>query len=258
VTPSTTLATIAVGDIHGNLAALADLLQRLRDEVHAGDVVVFLGDYIDRGPDPRGCIDAILAYRSASPATIVCLRGNHEDWLLRTFHDHGRHSWLLGMQGLGTVRSYSAEAERALREAAGAAGLQLFLRRCQLPYDRFFEAMPESHLAFFTSLALYYEGPDAVCTHAGLDPHVDTVSEQSPRCFVWGHQAFPSGYRGSRPIVYGHYDNADVDQHGWPGPRFTGNTIGIDTIAHGVLTAIRLPDRRVFQSARHIACSPTR
>ena len=102
------MASIAIGDIHGNLAALLDLLGQLRHEVGEEDVVVFLGDYIDRGHDSRGCIDAILAFRRESPAGVTCLRGNHEDWLLRTQQDYACHSWLLGMEGLDTVRSYLA------------------------------------------------------------------------------------------------------------------------------------------------------
>jgi hypothetical protein len=51
--------------------------------------------------------------------------------------------------------------------------------------------------------------------------------------------------------VYGHWNNADIDSAGWPRPRVIGNTVGIDTIAHGVLTAIRLPDHEVIQSRRH-------
>ena len=92
------MATIVIGDIHGNLAALLDLLGQLRHEVGEKDVVVFLGDYIDRGHDSRGCIDAILAFRRESPAEVTCLRGNHEDWLLRTQKDYACHSWLLGMK----------------------------------------------------------------------------------------------------------------------------------------------------------------
>jgi hypothetical protein len=53
------------------------------------------------------------------------------------------------------------------------------------------------------------------------------------------------------PVVYGHWDNAVVDPSGWPQPLVIGDTIGIDTISHGVLTAIRMPDRRIFQSAKH-------
>jgi hypothetical protein len=51
--------------------------------------------------------------------------------------------------------------------------------------------------------------------------------------------------------VYGHWNNADVGADGWPRPMVIGNTVGIDTISHGVLTAIRMPDRRVFQSGRY-------
>jgi hypothetical protein len=50
--------------------------------------------------------------------------------------------------------------------------------------------------------------------------------------------------------VYGHRNNAVVSADGWPSPAILGRTIGIDTISHGVLTAVRLPDGRVFQSAR--------
>lgn len=54
------MATIAIGDVHGNRAALDDLLARLEGELDVDDTVVFLGDYIDRGPDSKGCIDSIL------------------------------------------------------------------------------------------------------------------------------------------------------------------------------------------------------
>ena len=53
--------------------------------------------------------------------------------------------------------------------------------------------------------------------------------------------------------MYGHHDNATLNADGWPGPTTIGRTIGIDTISHGVLTAIRLPDGTPFQSARHRA-----
>ena len=245
------MATVAIGDIHGNLAALVDLLGQLRGEVADGDVVVFLGDYIDRGPDSRGCVEAILAFRGETSAQVVCLRGNHEDWLLRTLNDYARHSWLLGMTPFETVRSYSTDAERALRDAMSAAGLQLYLGRCELPYDVFFNTLPASHREFFAGLLPYFESPDCICAHAGVNPKLPTLAEQPLEALVWGDPAFPAEYRGERPVVYGHRNNADIDEQGWPRPRIVGNTIGIDTIAHAVLTAIRMPDRQVFQSDRH-------
>ena len=245
------MATVAIGDIHGNLPALADLIAQLQGGIGAGDTVVFLGDYIDRGPDSRACIDAILDFRDKSRAKVVCLQGNHEDWLLRTQANYSKHSWLIGMEALDTIRSYSPEAEHILREAISGAGAKLFEGECALPYEAFFDALPASHREFFAQLTLCVETEDCICSHAGVDPDLTSLGDQPPRSLIWGHRSFPGKYTGASPIVYGHWNNAVLDDDGWPAPRIVGNTIGIDTISHGVLTAIRMPDRRIFQSARH-------
>ena len=245
------MATLAVGDIHGYLPPLVDLLEQLAKIATADDVVVFLGDYIDRGPDSKKCIDAILNFRERTPAEVVCLRGNHEDWFLATRSNHRRHSWLFGMEAFETIRSYSPEAAEVIRNAMRESGLLIYNGNGALPYVRLFDAMPQSHMAFFSGLALSFQSEDCVCTHAGLDPSVAAVSDQTADAVVWGHAAFLSQYKGPPIVVYGHKNNADLDSDGWPRPRIIGNTIGIDTIAHGVLTGIRMPDRKVFQSARY-------
>jgi Calcineurin-like phosphoesterase len=142
------MATIAVGDVHGNVAALDDLLHQLGSAVTEGDVVVFLGDYIDRGPNSKECVDAILGLQHDSAAEVVCLCGNHEDWFLRTQRDYRRHSWLLGMEALDTIRSYSVDAAQALRDAAWKAGPELYLGHCALPYEVFFDCVPQAHIDF--------------------------------------------------------------------------------------------------------------
>ena len=243
------MATIAIGDIHGHLAPLQDLLRQLRPELGSGDTLVFLGDYIDRGPDSRACVDAILGFRAETRSDVVCLLGNHEDWLLRTRDDYTCHSWLLGMTPMETVRSYSPEAEATLAAARRDAGLQLYVGSCRLPYDAFFDAMPAAHREFFAQLALFVETPDCICAHAGIDPAVSRLADQPRAALVWGHKGFPSGYTGQPVVVYGHRNNAVLDSSGWPSPRMSENTIGIDTISHGVLTAVRMPGTRVFQSA---------
>jgi serine/threonine protein phosphatase 1 len=245
------MATIVIGDVHGNLAALNDVLHQIADEFAAGDTVVFLGDYMDRGPDTKGCVDAILGFRREARAEVVCLLGNHEDWFLRTLRDYGRHSWLLGMEAFDTIRSYSVDAERTLREAVSDAGAELFLGLCTLPYDAFFDCVPSEHIEFFEGLRLYYQGSDCVCTHAGLDPRISCIQEQPREALIWGAGAFPNGYEGREVVVYGHWNNATLNTDGWPIPTIVGRTIGVDTIAHGVLTAVRLPDQRIFHSARH-------
>ena len=245
------MATIAVGDIHGYLAPLSDLLTQLRAEVARDDTVVFLGDYIDRGPDSKGCIDAMLGFEQDIAGTVVYLRGNHEDWLLQTFRDFYRHSWVLGMDGYDTIRSYSPDAARIIRDAQREAGLGVYLERVPLPYDVFVDSMPTTHRMFFDRLQPYYRGPDGICVHGGLDASVARLEDQDVRACIWGTDGFPEDYCGDEVVAYGHLNNAAIDGDGWPRPRIIGSTIGLDTIAHGVLTAMRLSDRRLFQSARH-------
>ena len=244
------MSTIAVGDIHGNLQALADVLGQIRSEVQAGDTVVFLGDYIDRGPDSKGCVDAILKFRNEIDAEVVTLMGNHEDWFLRTLRDHRRHSWLLAMEAFETIRSYSPEATTILRKAIARDVAAVYNEQVPLPYEAFFDCVPAEHIEFFENLRLYHQTVDCVCTHGGVDPRVDGVQQQSRRDLIWGGGSFPAGYDGADIVVYGHRNNATLDDDAWPMPTVIGHTIGIDTIAHGVLTAIRLPDRHLFQSAR--------
>jgi len=247
------MPTFAIGDIHGNLPALVDLLGQIEPDAAAGDAVVFLGDYIDRGAEVKECIDAILAFTQRTPATVVTLLGNHEEWMLDTMADHRRHAWWLAMDPIGTIRSYSTAAADALLNAARAAGAQLFLDKCALPYELFFDALPESHRAFYTKLVTHFVTSDCICVHGGLDASLppDEFDRQRQEDLVWGTPAFADLYRGEKVVVYGHHNNADVDDTGWPLPKVVGQTIGIDTIGHGVLTGMRFPERRLYQSKRY-------
>jgi len=249
--PRSIVATIAIGDIHGNIAALEDVLDQVTGDLTVHDAVVFLGDYIDRGPSSKACIDRILDFRSRSKAEVVTLLGNHEDWLLRTLRDPTRHSWLLGMEAFDTIASYSPAAALELRRAAEEAGVELLTSRTALPYDAFFSCVPTTHLAFFETLVPYHRTPEAIYVHGGLDPRIPTLEKQPVGAFVWGTDDFLDAYDGNEIVVYGHWGNAVVDAAGWPRPCIGNRTIGIDTIKHGILTALRLPDDRIFQSRRH-------
>lgn len=242
------MATFVIGDIHGNRDALNNLLVQLRLEVTERDTVVFLGDYIDRGPDTKGCIDLILDFKRGAAAETITLLGNHEDWLLHTMRDYSRHSWLFGTAAFATIRSYSPEAEQLLRDALAAGGPELFLRKTTLPYEAFFDRVPAEHVAFFEGLKLYHETPDCVCVHAGLDSGTVRLADQPRHVLIWGLADFPGAYTGDAVVVYGHWDDATLSEDGTLRLARHGNAVGIDTIAHGVLTAIRVPDQHVFHS----------
>lgn len=246
------MATIAIGDVHGNLRALTDLLERIAPEVDDSDTVVFLGDYVDRGSDSRGCIERILELHATLRAPVVTLLGNHEDWLLRTFRDYACHSWVLGMRGLDTIRSYSVEAAQKLHSEIIESGwIEIVAERLPLSYEVFFDAMPSEHIEFLSELKSFHRTPEAVCVHGGLDPDGGRIEEQSAEDLVWGTHNFPERYVGDDMIIYGHSDNPVWDQEGWPRPRVFGRTYGLDTISSGVLTAVRLPDGTIFQSDRY-------
>jgi serine/threonine protein phosphatase 1 len=247
------MSLIAVGDIHGNFRALDDLLHKIIPELSAGDSLVFLGDYIDRGPHVRECVDAIIELKTISEFSVVTLLGNHEDWMLRSYRDHTAHSWVFGMESFDTIASYSTEALRTLKLEIERGGMKLILEKSALPYEVFFDSLPPTHLEFFNNLRRYYREDGIVCSHGGLDTKVDVVEQQHPDAFLWGSKAFPDGYCGTPHIVYGHHGNALLDKTGWPQPNIKPNrTYGIDTIAHGVLTAIRFPGADIFQSDRFL------
>jgi serine/threonine protein phosphatase 1 len=247
------MSTIAIGDIHGNLGALDDLLGQLAAQLNGRDTVVFLGDYIDRGSDSCGCIERILEFRSASPSAVVTLLGNHEDWLLRSVTDPTRHSWILGMEAFPTITSYSGAAAGRLRSAIEELGSRVVTERTELPYDAFIGALPDTHLEFLKELQLFHRVGNTVFVHGGLDPCVGPVEQQDKETLLWGTDEFPTTYVGPDLVVYGHHNDAILDGNGWPKPRFSTSAIGLDTISHGVLTAVGLPEGRIFQSARHDA-----
>jgi serine/threonine protein phosphatase 1 len=243
------VSTYAVGDIHGLAHALRNVLAHIRPRIVAGDTVVFLGDYIDRGPDSRECIDQIIEFAGQVTAPVVTLLGNHEQWLLRTRDDYANHSWLLGMEGLTTVASYSPDAAQTLRDAARAAGIKLYTDKVALPYEVFFDAMPESHRSFFDRLQRYHRTADAFCSHGGCNPAAGPLDSQSEDDLVWGTRAFIESFGGPDFVVYGHWGNARADDEGTWSPARSAFSLGIDTSAHGIVTAIRLPEGEVFQGA---------
>jgi serine/threonine protein phosphatase 1 len=247
------MATFAIGDMHGNVRLLRELLGKLLPMIAPQDTLVFLGDYIDRGPDSKGCIETIIRLKQEASFTVVTLLGNHEQWMLRSLYDPTRHSWLLAMEGLNTVRSYSKAAAGLLTKTLRKLGPRLYTERVPLPYDAFFDAMPADHLQFFKELKPYHRTDDVICAHGGVDAGgaLDSANQDT---YVWGPAGFPEDYAGSAAVVYGHRDDALRIKGCPPAVRIGVNrTYGIDTVSQGVLTAICFPGATVVQSGRGLS-----
>ena len=174
--------------------------------------------------------------------------GNHEQWMLRSLSDSTQHSWLIAMDAFATIKSYSEEAARHFEQALEEYGARLFTVGFLFHTSAFFDAMPPEHLEFFRQLKPYHQDGDVVWAHGGVLLKAWCI-RSTPMSACGERPGFPRHYSGAETIVYGHWNNAAVGADGSVQPYILPNhTYGIDTISHGVLTALRLPDGRVFQS----------
>jgi serine/threonine protein phosphatase 1 len=211
----------AIGDIHGCARELELLLQQIKPK--ADDTVVFLGDYIDRGPDSKGVIDLILDLQEKT--NVVALKGNHEQLFLdflESPESPGAGVFVLNGGG-ATLASYP-----------GPGGT--------------FE-IPERHVEFFYGLKLKYETPSHFFVHAGvpLKP-LDEITDADSDALLWSRQPFlSSNYEWSKIVVHGHTPVA--------APDIKDNRINLDTgcVYGGHLTALELPTGKIFQVAREKA-----
>jgi serine/threonine protein phosphatase 1 len=210
----------AIGDIHGCLPKLKALIPQIGMDRDA-DTLVFIGDYIDRGPDPKGVVDFVLDLKKRM-RTVICLKGNHEevflDYLCR---GRDREVYLLN-GGDATIASYG------YRETA--AGMKI--------------NVPESHRDFFHSLLLWYETDEYIFVHAGLRDGVP-LEDQDAHDLLWVRYAFiRSSYDFGKTVVFGHTPLSHAD------PLFLPGRIGIDTgaVYGGPLTCVELPSRKIFQA----------
>lgn len=212
----------AVGDLHGRL----DLLERLEPVLDAAAqdpsrrlIEVYLGDYVDRGANPRAVLERLMRRTALTDRTVICLAGNHEHMLLGALErDSDFASWL-DFGGQSTLQSYGIPPARA---AADLPGTRAALAR----------AIPRSHIDFLTSLPLSFAHGGFFFAHAGARPGVP-LEAQTARDLLWIRQPFlgTSANLGA-VVVHGHTPTRKA--------VFRLNRIGIDTGAYqtGILTCL--------------------
>ena len=239
--------TFIVGDIHGDLDALNTLMSRL-PTLDIGDTLVFLGDYIDRGPASAEVVESVrVVIPESVDAKVVPLRGNHEDAWLQVI-DEGWPGFVLPPNNGCRACLRSFRPGIAPRE-----------ENIQLLTGGFF---PREVVAWMRELPFWYEDDLGIYIHAGLSridgrwPHPSEV--KNPRELLWARsQDFFVNYVG-KPIVVGHtvtrtlppeldqFTPEDPDDLFWAG----NSAYAIDTGAGkgGFLTALELPSGTVYES----------
>lgn len=217
----------AIGDIHGRLDLLNNLLDQIETDCRdfSGDKhLVFLGDYIDRGPQSKGVIDRLMAPMPAGLQPVF-LMGNHEWAMLRFFELLDTGSGWLMYGGLETLKSYGIE----LRLEAGAND------RLSHVQQRLREDFPPEHRSWLASCPTWFELGDYYFVHAGVRPAI-ALDQQSDMDRLWIRKGFLDWQGGGLPkmIVHGHTisENVEIRPH----------RIGIDTGAYASnrLTALVL------------------
>ncbi len=222
------MTVYAIGDVHGRL----DLLNRLLDRISADlaenpgteATLVFLGDYVDRGPDSRRVIETLRQLKATGGDRVVTLKGNHEEAVLGFLNDAGSGAAWAEHGGRETLLSYGVTLPKHRTDADG----------WEKTRRDFAAAAPAEHIRFLQSLALWETIGDYVFVHAGVRHGVPMI-DQEERDLLWIRDEFLQSDRVmEKVVVHGH---TPVEA-----PSVAKGRIGIDTGAYatGILTALKL------------------
>ncbi len=234
----------AIGDIHGCYDLVTALLEAIVADMATiargkPPLLVFCGDYVDRGPHSSQVLTALVWLSRQSTLEVAFLRGNHEVMLLGFLDQPDRHIPWLRRDGGQTLASYGIELPDDVDPAALA-------KTCRSLRDRLMDKLPASHLEFLRSLPITRACGDYLFVHAGLKPGVAIARQNEEDCLWIGEEFLDADYRFDKVVVHGHSWDADE-------PVVTANRIGIDTGAYstGALTAVRLEGNSIaFLQAR--------
>ena len=214
----------AIGDIHGRSDLLADLVDRIDADIRRRPVKraieVYLGDYIDRGPDSKGVIDQ-LAVRMVRHGAI-CLRGNHESLLEEFLINPEVYRRWIQLGGLQTLASYGLSQGALDATACNAVQQSLHL------------ALPRTHQLFLQCLRNIFCCGDFLFVHAGIRPGIP-LNQQANHDLLWIRDDFlMSDQPHGKIVIHGHTPVAH--------PEIRHNRINVDTGAwrSGVLTCVAI------------------
>lgn len=178
---------IAITDIHGELGKLESVLSKIK--IRPDDIFVFMGDYIDRGPDSKGVVEKIISYGNSNKC--VYLIGSHEYAYLHSKQDEYYNFLFWNYGGPATVKSYGS-----------------------------FENIGKIHGNFFKSLKFYYLTDKYLFVHAGINPACSLENQDKTDLVYIRHKFIYSKHNLPQKIIFGH---TEFDE-----PYIDDGKIGID------------------------------
>jgi len=208
---------LAIGDIHGVSAALDALMAVVQPT--PDDVLVFLGDYVDRGPDSKGVIDRLLAW--SQTLQLVCLRGNHEIMMMNARNGRDDLRMWLSVGGTQALASYAKGGRATLAD------------------------VPEKHWQFLDErCGDYFETETHIFVHANLYPGVE-LADQPESMLFWEFLEGPIDHISGKTVICGHSSQRGGNPLAWK------KTVCIDTHAYGAngwLTCLDVDTRSYWQA----------
>ena len=224
---------LAVGDIHGMYEKLIMLMDKIKFDPEE-DLLVFLGDYIDRGPDSVRCLQYVYDLQHVHSDSVICLMGNHEVMM---------SSYL--MQKRTNYNTVIADYADSWLENGGFETLQ---QLNELDKDK-----REELVEWATNLPIRFQYQDFFFCHAGVDPNVP-LSVQNEFDMLWRRQQWWEQYKGVETIVVGHTPVQKIKKQArYAKPLFLpNNVIMCDTGAYmtsGKLSCVDVLSKKVWQAS---------
>lgn len=233
-----------IADVHGQLSSLNLILKRILP-LRKQDQLIFLGDYIDRGPDSFGVVKRIIELKNLFNEQIILLKGNHEDLLFKSmdiipcdirFGQRSPYAVWMSNGGVECAQSYA--------KSIGLDPKQI----SSMPQHRIKEIINKEHLSFLhKETKSYYETNDYIFVHAGIDPIVP-LEEQDEKLFLWDRSLFfyckkvieaKLELSWKKPIICG---------HSWLGPIINPKYMMLDCYSNGKLMCLELNSMDAFYS----------
>ena len=186
---------VAIGDIHGCDSQLADVLEQIDAAIEASEPRVFLGDYVDRGPQSKQVLTLLFELNQQAPERAICLKGNHEQMMLDFIDDPAGNGQLwLQHGGLQTLASFGIALRQTRMDSTSWVDVA----------HRIESALPAGMESWLRQLPLRWSSGNVHCVHAAMSPQ-RAVNDQRDEVLLWGHQDFMNKPRGDDNfVVHGH------------------------------------------------------